>query len=93
MPGRVTYDLMSPRSTYFVSLAAATLLTICGLYCVFWIFASADMAFIPCDNEFSLFSPIARCRTPYIAMILAAVFLGLALIIGLRARRAHKRIR
>jgi hypothetical protein len=83
--------LMVPRYTYFVSLAAATLLTVCGLYCVLWIFASADMAFIVCDNEFSLFSPTPRCRQPYVAMILATVLLGLALIVGLRARRVLKR--
>jgi hypothetical protein len=75
-----------------VSLAAAALLTICGLYCVFWIFASADMGFVVCNNEYSLFSPIPRCRQPYVAMILATVLLGLALIVGLRARRAHTRI-
>jgi len=40
------------------------------------------MAFVACDNEFSLFSPMLRCRTPYVAMILATVFLGSALIIG-----------
>jgi hypothetical protein len=73
-------------------LAAAALLTISGLYCVLWIFASADMSFVACDNEYSLFSPIPRCRQPYVAMILATVFLGLALIMGLRARRANKRI-
>jgi hypothetical protein len=67
-------------------------LTISGLYCALWIFASADMSFVACDNEYSLFSPIPRCRQPYVAMILATVFLGLALIMGLRARRAHKRI-
>jgi hypothetical protein len=82
---------MSPRSMYFVSLAAAALLTICGLYCVFWIFASADMAFVVCNNDYSLFSPTPRCRQPYVAMILAAAFLALALIVGLRARRAFKR--
>jgi hypothetical protein len=82
---------MSPRYTYFVSLAAAALLTVCGLYCVFWIFASADMAFVVCNNEYSLFSPTPRCRQPYVAMILATVLLGLALLVGLRARRAFNR--
>ena len=85
-----TLGSMTPRSTYFVLLAAAALLTVGGLYCVLWIFSSADMSFVACDNEYSLFSPIPRCRQPYIAMILAAALLGLALIVGLRARRARK---
>jgi hypothetical protein len=77
---------------YFVSLAVAALLTVCGLYCALWIFSSADMAFVACDNKFSLFSPNPRCRQPYVAMILATVFLALALIVALRARRSYKRI-
>jgi hypothetical protein len=76
---------------YFVSWAAVSLLTICGLYCVFWTFASADMAFVDCNNEYSLFSPTPRCRQPYVAMILATVSFGLALIVGLLAHRARKR--
>jgi hypothetical protein len=83
---------MSRRTMYFVSLAVAALLTVCGLYCVLWIFSSADMAFVACDNTFSLFSPSPRCRQPYVAMILATVFLALTLIVALRARRSHKRI-
>ena len=77
---------------YVVSLAVAALLTVCGLYCALWIFSSADMAFVTCDNTFSLFSLNPRCRQPYIAMILATVFLALALTIALRARRSYKRI-
>jgi hypothetical protein len=83
---------MSPRATYSVSLAVAGLLTVCGLFCVLWIFSSADLAFVACDNKFSLLSPTPRCRQPYVAMILATVFLGLALFVALRARQAHKRI-
>lgn len=78
---------MTPRSKYYVSLVAVALLIIGGLYCLLWMFAAADMSFVACDNEFSLFSPIPRCRRPYIAMILAAVLLVSALIIGLRAHR------
>jgi hypothetical protein len=51
---------MSRRTMYFVSLAVAALLTVCGLYCVLWIFSSADMPFVACDNTFSLFSPSPR---------------------------------
>ena len=83
---------MSRRTMYFVSLAVAALLTACGLYCVLWIFSSADMAFVACDNRFSLFSPNPRCRQPYVAIILATVFLGMALIVALRARQSRKRI-
>jgi hypothetical protein len=83
---------MSRRTTYFVTLAVAALLTVCGLYCVLWIFSSADMAFVACDNKFSPFSPNPRCRQPYVALILATVFLALALIVALRARRSFKRI-
>ena len=83
---------MSRRRMYFVSLAVAALLTVCGLYCALWIFSSADMAFVACGNDFSLFSPRPRCRQPYVAMILATVFLALALIVALKARRTYKRI-
>jgi hypothetical protein len=83
---------MSRRSMYCVSLAVAALFALCGLYCVLWIFSSADMAFVACDNTYSLFSPHPRCRQPYVAMILATVFLALAFIVALRARQSYKRI-
>jgi hypothetical protein len=76
---------------YCVSLAVAALLTVCGFYCVLWIFSSADMALVACDNTFSLFSPNSRCRQPYVAMILATVLLALAIIVVLLARRSDKR--
>ena len=82
---------MSRRTMYFVSFAFAALLTACGLYCVLWIFSSADLAFVACHNTYSLFSQYPRCRQPYVAMILATVFLALALIVALRARRSYKR--
>ena len=77
---------------YLVSLAVAALLAVCGLYCVLWTFSSADMAFVACNNTYSLFSPYPRCRQPYVAIILATVLLALALIVALRARRSYKRI-
>jgi hypothetical protein len=83
---------MSRRTMYFVSLTLAALLTVCGLYCALWIFSSADMAFVACNNRFSLFSSNPRCRQPYVAVILATVYLALALIVALRARRSYKGI-
>jgi hypothetical protein len=65
---------MLPQSRNAVLILLAAAFAIAGAYCAFWIFASADMAFIPCDNAYSLFSPIPRCRTPYIAMILSGIF-------------------
>jgi hypothetical protein len=82
---------MSRRTIYFVSLVFAAVLTVCGLYCVLWIFSSADMSFVACNNTYSLFSKYPRCRQPYVAMILAIGLLALALVVALRARRSYKR--
>jgi hypothetical protein len=83
---------MSPRNRRRVSIALATLLALAGLYFAFMMIASADMAFISCDNHYSLFAPTPRCRVPYIAMILSGVFFILAIAAAVYGRRWRDRI-
>jgi hypothetical protein len=66
---------MSPQLRRRVSIVLAIVFALLGFYCALWVFSSADLAFIPCDNHYSLFSSIPRCRTPYIANCVSAIFL------------------
>jgi hypothetical protein len=70
---------MSPQLRRRASIVLAVAFALLGLYCAFWVFSSADLAFIPCGNHYSLFSPNPRCRTPYIAMFASALFFLLAI--------------
>ena len=81
---------MSRRAKTCFALAVAVLLIIGGLYCGVWIISSADMAFAECANAFSLFSHNPRCRTPYVAMLLAAVLLSTATVIIVRVWRSKQ---
>jgi hypothetical protein len=78
---------MSAKALHRASIAVALLLALVGGYFAIWMIASADLAFIPCNNRYSLFSASLRCRVPYITMILAAVFFLLALGVALYGRR------
>jgi hypothetical protein len=79
---------MSPRLRRRASIVLAAVFALLGLYCALWVFSSADLAFIPCDNHYSLFSSIRRCRTPYIAMIASVLFFLLAICSIVFGRRA-----
>ena len=78
---------MSPRGLRAASISLAVVFALAGCYCAFWMFASADMSFVPCDNHYSLFSLQPRCRTPYIAMTLCALFLLLSVASIVLGRR------
>lgn len=78
---------MSRKSFRIISIAAAVIFVFGGAYCVLWMFASADLAWSYCNGDYSLFANTFRCRQPYIAMILAVVQFGLAVValrVGLR---------
>jgi len=49
---------------------ASTILFLASWWCLLWMFASADLAFLACDGNYSLFHEQFRCRQPNIAMIL-----------------------
>jgi hypothetical protein len=91
-PRRSTSSLdaisMSPQLRRRTSVVLAVIFALLGLYCAIWVFSSADLAFISCDNHYSLFSPIPRCRAPYIAIIASALFFLLAVCSIVFGRRA-----
>jgi len=91
-PRRSTESLdensMSPQIRKRFYITVAVVFALLGLYCVFWVIASADMSFTYCDDGYSLFSPIPRCRTPYVAMIAAGLSFLLAVCSFFLARRA-----
>jgi hypothetical protein len=78
---------MSAQVRRRASVVLAVIFASLGFYCAIWVFSSADLAFITCDNHYSLFSPIPRCRTPYIAMIASALFFLLAICAIVYGRR------
>jgi len=57
--------------TLLYTLAVA--LGIASLYCLLWVFSSADLAATACDFKFSLSAPTFRCRQPQIATILCVL--------------------
>ena len=79
---------MQPR-TRLAFKVAATLSFAAAAYCALWIWASVDLAFVPCNGTFSLSAPTFRCRQPQVAMILSALFLIVAIAL-LRAARAPR---
>ena len=78
---------MSAKALRRASIAVALLLALVGCYFTLWMIASADLAFIPCDNRYSLFAASPRCRVPYITMILAGASFLLALAVAMYGRR------
>ena len=78
---------MSPQHIRLTGSLTAIVLVLAGLYCVLWIFSSASLACTVCNCTYSLFASSFRCREPYIAMILAAVFFCVAVGVVLYARR------
>lgn len=66
---------------------AAVVFVLASFYCVLWIFSSASLAFPACNGEYSLFAPSFRCQQPYIAIILAFVSFGLAVVAFVACRR------
>jgi hypothetical protein len=78
---------MSPQHIRLIGSLAALVFILAGLYCVLWIFSSASLACTACNCTYSLFPSSFRCRQPYVAMILAAVFFGLAVWVNLYTRR------
>jgi hypothetical protein len=78
---------MSPHHIRLTGSLAAIVLVLAGLYCVLWIFSSADLACTACHCTYSLFASSFRCRQPYVAVILAGVFFCVAIGVALYARR------
>ena len=78
---------MNPQHIRVIGSLTALVFILAGLYCVLWIFSSASLACTACNCTYSLFASSFRCRQPYIAMILAAVFFGLAVWVRLYTRR------
>ena len=78
---------MSPQHIRLIGSLTALVFILAGLYCVLWIFSSASLACTACNCTYSLFASSFRCRQPYMAMILAALFFGLAVWIKLYTRR------
>ena len=61
-----------------------------SIYCAMWVLSSASLASGYCGQRMSLFAIEFRCRQPDLAMILAAVFFGIALLAAIRARRRER---
>ena len=78
---------MTPQYIRLIGSLTAVVFIVAGLYCVLWIFSSASLACTACNCTYSLFSSTFRCRQPYVAMILAAVFFGLAVWVKLYTLR------
>lgn len=76
------------RSVYGI---AAVVFVLASLYCALWVFSSADLAFTACNGEYSLFAPSFRCRQPYIAIILAVVSFGVAVMAFVACRRTPRK--
>jgi hypothetical protein len=80
---------MKPIGAILYFGVAAVLLLI-ALWSALWIASSVDLAWMPCDGTYSLFSENWRCRQPYIAGLLCLFSLVLsicAIIGGLKVRR------
>ena len=57
------------RVICFVGGMAFLLLAGVGLL---WSFSSMSLAFTACNGEYSLFADLAKCRQPYIALLVVA---------------------
>jgi hypothetical protein len=66
----------------------AVALGIASLYCLLWVFSSADLAATACGYKFSLSAPTFRCRQPQVAMILSVLSAAgcIATLVVLRTR-------
>jgi hypothetical protein len=77
--------------SYGLLLAGGFAAVFASLYCLLLIVSASSLACTECNCEYSLFAPIARCRQPYVAMILAALPALLAAGAFISASRVRKR--
>jgi hypothetical protein len=91
----------SPLGEYIVTRRGQLVLKIAvgvafafAAWCALWVFSSADLAFVPCHGNYSLFAPTFRCRQPPLAMVLCGASLLVAfglILIGRIAKRSSTR--
>jgi hypothetical protein len=67
------------RNKGFIQLITSTVFFLASWWCLLWMFASVDMAFLACDGKYSLFHEQFRCRQPSIALYLWLSF-GIACV-------------
>lgn len=60
-------------------LTTSALCFLAAYYCLLWMLASADLAFVACDGYYSLFHPHFRCKQPFLALFLSIGF-GIACV-------------
>ncbi len=57
---------------------------------VMWFFSSSSLASSFCENQFSLFHELFRCRQPYLAIILSITSIALfftMIILGMKNKK------
>ncbi len=81
---------MNHRAKSWLTWTGAAVLLAASIYCAMWFFAAADLAFVPCNGQFSLFAPTFRCRQPYVAAILCVVLMLSAAGLLWAARRRRR---
>lgn len=69
-------------------LTAAIVSTLAGLYCLLWAWASANLAFVPCDGHFSWTAESYRCRQPHIALSLTFLLLMVGVLLVRLSRKS-----
>ncbi len=67
--------MLSTKIKSRLCYAVGALLLVCAGYCALWFVASASLACVACNCEYSLLASQLRCRQPVIAGVLAVALL------------------